>query len=114
MSHGRRSRSVLFRNAAPIFAALGDETRLQIVVRLSTGGPMSIARITEDASVTRQAVTKHLRILADAGLARNSRLGRESVWKLDPRPLASARQCLEGLSAQWDQALARLRKLVED
>jgi DNA-binding transcriptional ArsR family regulator len=98
---------------APIFAALGDETRLRIVARLSAGGPMSIARLTSDASVTRQAVTKHLHVLAHAGLARSSRLGRESVWELRPEPLDAARHCLNGISAQWDAALERLKLLVE-
>jgi DNA-binding transcriptional ArsR family regulator len=98
---------------APVFAALGDETRLRLVARLSAGGPMSIARLSRGASVTRQAVTKHLHVLAHAGLARCSRLGRESVWTLEPEPLAAARQCLDGISAQWDAALERLRTFVE-
>jgi len=77
-------------------------------------GPMSIARLADDTPVTRQAVTKHLQVLAGAGLARSSRFGRESVWELDPKPLDAARQCIEGLSAQWDAALGRLKKFVED
>ncbi len=96
-----------------IFAALGDETRLRIVARLSDGDPMSIARLTEGSSMTRQAVTKHLQVLAGAGLARSSHSGRESVWRLDPDSLAEARRWLDGISAQWDAALGRLRKLVE-
>jgi DNA-binding transcriptional ArsR family regulator len=99
--------------AAPIFAALGDETRLRIVARLSTGGPASIAHLTRDASVTRQAITKHLHVLAHAGLARSSRLGRESLWELQPEPLDAARHCLDGISAQWDAALERLKIFVE-
>lgn len=114
MSPRRSNRTATLEETAPVFAALGDQTRLRLVIRLSTGGPMSIARLTEDVSVTRQAVTKHLQVLADAGLARGSRLGRESVWELDPKPLDAARQCIEGLSAQWDAALGRLKKLVED
>jgi hypothetical protein len=74
---------------------------------------MSIARLTRDASVTRQAVTKHLHVLAQVGLARSSRLGRESVWKLQPEPLNAVRNCLDGISAQWDAALDRLKILVE-
>ncbi len=101
------------RRNAPIFAALGDETRLRIIARLSSGGPMSIAHLTRDASVTRQAVTKHLHVLAHAGLARSSRLGRESVWELQPEPLDAARRCLDGISAQWDAALNRLKLFVE-
>jgi len=105
--------------AAPVFAALGDETRLRIVTRLSTAGPMSISRITRDAAVarrgvTRQAVTKHLHVLAHAGLARSSHVGRESVWEFQPGPLDDARKCLEGISAQWDAALDRLKLFVEN
>jgi DNA-binding transcriptional ArsR family regulator len=74
---------------------------------------MSIAHLTRDASVTRQAVTKHLHVLAQAGLARSSRLGRESVWELQPEPLDAARHCLDGISAQWDAALDRLKIFVE-
>ncbi len=101
------------KRTAPIFAALGDETRLRIVARLSTSGPMSIAHLTRDASMTRQAVTKHLHVLAHAGLARSSRLGRESVWQLQPAPLDAARRCLDGISSHWDTALDRLKLFVE-
>jgi DNA-binding transcriptional ArsR family regulator len=97
----------------PIFAALGDENRLRLVIRLSTSGPMSIAGLTAGGSITRQAVTKHLQVLAHAGLAYSSRLGRESVWELEPEPLEAARRCLDGISAQWDEALARLKTFVE-
>jgi DNA-binding transcriptional ArsR family regulator len=99
--------------AATVFAALGDTTRLRLVARLSTGGPMSITRLTSDTAVTRQAVTKHLHVLAGAGLARSSRLGRESVWQLEPQPIDHARQYLDGIAAQWDEALDRLKKFVE-
>jgi DNA-binding transcriptional ArsR family regulator len=99
---------------APIFAALGDETRLRLVVRLSTDGPMSIAHLTEGASMTRQAVTKHLQVLAGAGVATSLRAGRESLWELSPEPLEVARHCLDGISEQWDGALDRSKKFVED
>src|SRR5256885_4512916 len=98
----------------PVFAALGDETRLRLVTRLSAEGPLSIARLTTGSSVTRQAVTKHLRVLAQAGLAHGAQSGRERIWELEPRPLLAARECLSQLSAQWDEALDRLRQLVED
>ena len=75
---------------------------------------MSIARLTHGGSVTRQAVTKHLKVLATVGLAGSSRLGRESLWKLEPEPLEAARRCLDGISAQWDRALDRLKRFVED
>jgi DNA-binding transcriptional ArsR family regulator len=99
--------------AAPVFAALGDETRLRLVARLCTGGPQSIARLTEGADVTRQAVTKHLRVLEDAGLVHGSREGRESVWEIEPRRLDEARRALDLISSQWDAAIDRLRALVE-
>ena len=112
MSAKRRKRPN--RSAAPIFAALGDETRLRLVVRLSTDGPLSITRLTSGASVTRQAITKHLEVLAAAGLASCAREGRESVWELEEEPFEAARRCLDGISAQWDRALDRLKKFVED
>jgi DNA-binding transcriptional ArsR family regulator len=102
-----------FGDAAPVFAALGDATRLAIVARLCDGGPLSIARISDGAGVTRQAVTKHLEALAVAGLARGRREGRERIWELDPRRLELARRALDQISSQWDVALGRLRALVE-
>ncbi len=99
---------------APVFAALGDETRLRLVTRLSAEGPLSIARLTAGGSVTRQAVTKHLHVLAQAGLAHSVQLGRERIWELELRPLLSAGECLNQISAQWDEALGRLRQFVED
>jgi DNA-binding transcriptional ArsR family regulator len=100
--------------AAPVFAALGDETRLDIVARLSTGGPQSIVRLTEQARVSRQAVTKHLVALEAAGLVRSSRDGRERVWEIQPKRLADARRYLDRISDQWDDAMERLRAAVED
>ena len=99
--------------ALPVFAALGDETRLRLVTRLSVEGPLSIARLTAGGNVTRQAVTKHLRVLAQAGLAHSSQLGRERIWELEPQPLVTAGECLNQISAQWDEALARLKRFVE-
>lgn len=98
---------------APVFAALGDETRLRIVTRLCAGGPLSIARLTDGTKVTRQAVTKHLRVLAGAGLVRGIRQGRERVWELEPEQLADARRYLDVISRQWDEALDRLKASVE-
>jgi DNA-binding transcriptional ArsR family regulator len=103
-----------FKNAAPLFAALGDVTRLEVVARLSAAGPMSITRITAGSGVTRQAVSKHLRVLEGAGLVRGGRTGRESVWTLEPEQLAAARQSLDQISQRWDEALGRLRALVEE
>jgi DNA-binding transcriptional ArsR family regulator len=99
---------------APAFAALGDPTRLGLVARLCERGPMSIARLAEGAAVSRQAVAKHLRALEEAGLVRGRRAGRESVWELRPARLAEVRGALERICAQWDAALGRLRRLVEE
>lgn len=99
--------------AAPVFAALGDETRLAIVVRLGHGGPQSITRLAEGVPVSRQAVTKHLHALAAAGLASSRRRGRERVWALRPARLAEVGRHLDRISSQWDGALERLRSMVE-
>ena len=99
--------------AAPIFAALGDATRLQIVARLSDGQARSITRLTDGLGLTRQGVTKHLRVLQDAGLVSSIRVGRESQFAFAPAPLAQARSYLETVSLQWDDALARLQHFVE-
>lgn len=100
-------------DAASVFAALGDETRLRVVTRLCRGGPQSIASLTEGSRVTRQAVTKHLRALSSAGLVRSERIGRESVWELEPARLDEVRGYLDLISAQWDEAIGRLRAFVE-
>jgi DNA-binding transcriptional ArsR family regulator len=110
----RSSSAAKLVEAAPVFAALGDPTRLRLVARLCAGGPQSISSLTEDAGVSRQAITKHLEALADAGLAQDSRRGRERVWALAPRRLAGARLCLDQISDQWDAALGRLKTFVED
>jgi DNA-binding transcriptional ArsR family regulator len=102
-----------FSRAAPVFAALGDETRLRIVIRLSAGGPQSIMRLTDGATVSRQAITKHLQALKEAGLARSSRTGRERIWQLQTKRLAEARRYLDQISHQWDEAVSRLQAFVE-
>jgi len=101
------------RDAAPLFAALGDETRLRLLVRLSSGGPGSIARLSAKSRVSRQAITKHLAVLSEAGLVRSQRHGRERIWELEPKRLADAHEYLERISRQWDDALDRLKKFVE-
>jgi DNA-binding transcriptional ArsR family regulator len=100
--------------SAPIFAALGDGTRLRLVSRLCAGGPMSIARLTAGTRVTRQAVTKHLQVLAGAGLVRGRRHGRQSLWELEPRQLEAARRYLDLISKRWDDTLGRLKAALED
>lgn len=109
-----RTRAVALAGAAPVFAALGDATRLQLVTRLCTDGPLSIVRLCEGVAVTRQAVTKHLQALADAGVVRDARQGRERIWEIETQRLSEARRWLDGISAQWDAALGRLRAHVED
>jgi DNA-binding transcriptional ArsR family regulator len=99
---------------APVFAALGDETRLSLVSKLSGGASLSITELTSGAGVTRQAITKHLRVLEGAGLVRGLRRGRESLYQLSPEPLDEARRALDIISQQWDQALARLKAFVEE
>lgn len=99
--------------SAPLFAALGDHTRLELVATLSREGPLSITRLTAGTAVTRQAVTKHLRLLEEAGLVREARRGRESFWEVEPDGLEEARRCLDTISRQWDGALGRLKKFVE-
>jgi DNA-binding transcriptional ArsR family regulator len=100
-------------SAAPVFAALGDETRLFLVASLSAGGPMSIVALTTGSGVTRQAVTKHLQVLLNAGVVRLQRLGRETRWELEPESLTAARQRLDAIAAQWGDALDRLKAFVE-
>ena len=110
----RRSAAVGFSEAAPVFAALGEATRLKLVARLCAEGPLSIARLSEGTGVTRQAITKHLHTLADAGVVHGARSGRERIWELETRRLETARRCLDEISDQWDVAIARLRALVEE
>lgn len=100
--------------AAPVFAALGDDTRLAVVARLCERGPQSITELTAGAAVTRQAITKHLDVLASAGLVHDARRGRERIWELDTGRLVEAGSWLDEISTRWDEGLARLKKFVED
>jgi DNA-binding transcriptional ArsR family regulator len=99
--------------SASVFAALGDETRLRLVSRLCDSGPMSIANLSTGFAITRQAVTKHLRVMEDAGLVRSSRRGRESVWQLQQARLADVRRYLQLVSEEWDETIGRLKRYVE-
>jgi DNA-binding transcriptional ArsR family regulator len=101
-------------NCAPIFAALGDETRLRLIAVLCVGGAMSITQLTSGTALSRQAITKHLSVLADAGLVKDARVGRERLWEFEPNHLAEARRALEIISGQWDHALEKLRLAVEE
>ena len=100
-------------DAAPVFAALGDPARLRIVSRLCREGPLSVSRLSEGSRISRQAVTKHLNALEAAGLIDSERTGRERIWQLQPKRLAVVQRHLQAISAQWDDALDRLRKFVE-
>ncbi|HZM09095.1 MAG TPA: ArsR family transcriptional regulator [Candidatus Limnocylindrales bacterium] len=115
MSHQRRNRLADKRQArAPVFGALGDETRLLLVAKLSGGRPCSISQLTLGSKLTRQAITKHLRVLESVGIVRGVRKGRENLFEFDPQPLAGMKEYLDSVSEQWDQALARLKSFVED
>jgi DNA-binding transcriptional ArsR family regulator len=98
---------------AMIFAALGDETRLSLIEKLADGLPRSISRLTEGSPLTRQAITKHLRVLEDAGVVRSVRSGRESHFEFSAAPIEELRSYLDRVSAQWDAALGRLKSFVE-
>jgi DNA-binding transcriptional ArsR family regulator len=100
-------------NSAPIFSALGDEMRLRLIAVLCMGGAMSITQLTSGTDISRQAVTKHLNVLAAAGLVRGIKIGREHLWEFEPAQLDEARRSLELIGRQWDQALARLKAAVE-
>jgi DNA-binding transcriptional ArsR family regulator len=97
-----------------VFAALGDATRLELVSKLSSGEPYSISRLTAGSRLTRQAITKHLRVLESAGLVHSIRRGRESLFEFDAKPMVELKDYLEMVSRRWDERLARLKKLVEE
>lgn len=99
--------------AAVLFAALGDETRLDLLRRLSAEGPASISALADGQRITRQAVTKHLNVLAAADLIRGEKRGREHVWAMNPDQLAQAQRCLELIGRGWEDALGRLKAFVE-
>ncbi len=99
---------------APVFAALGDQTRLLLVAKLCRGQPYSISRLTQGSRLTRQAITKHLRVLESAGIVHSIRTGRENLFKFNPQPIDEIKEYLDFVSAQWDHALARLKSFVED
>jgi len=114
MSQKRRSSTAARRFAhAPVFAALGDETRLALLARLSEGRRCSISQLTHGSKLTRQAITKHLRVLERAGIVHAVREGRESLFEFDSVPIEEVKDYLNRISAQWDQALSRLKSFVE-
>jgi DNA-binding transcriptional ArsR family regulator len=98
---------------AAVFAALGDETRLALIGKLAAGQRQSISQLAGGSSLTRQAITKHLRVLEGAGVVHSARVGRESLFEFRPEPLRDVKAYLDRVSGQWDQALARLKSFVE-
>jgi DNA-binding transcriptional ArsR family regulator len=99
---------------APVFSALGDETRLALVAKLSGGQPCSISQLTKGSKLTRQAITKHLRVLESVGIVHSVHAGRESLFEFNPTPMEEMRAYLDFVSEQWDHALARLKSFIED
>ena len=111
MQQARSARSAA---AVPVFAALGDPVRFAIVARLCDDGPLPTIALKQDTQLSRQAVTKHLKVLEDVGLVRSDRIGRDRSWRIEGKVLSSTRDHLERISAQWDARLERLRVLVEE
>jgi len=99
---------------ADLFAALGDRQRLRLLDRLCESGPMSITELSGGNAISRQAVTKHLNRLEQAGLVRSHREGRERLWQIEPASIGDAQRYLERIAARWDAAADRLRRYVED
>src|SRR5438094_9115625 len=110
----RSSLAARGRAHVPVFAALGDETRLVLVAKLSGGQPCSISQLTKGSKLTRQAITKHLRVLESVGIVHSVHAGRESLFEFDPTPVEEMKEYLHFVSEQWDHALGTLKSLVED
>jgi DNA-binding transcriptional ArsR family regulator len=115
MSRGRSGWTTArqLRRHAPIFAALGDKTRLTLLARLCDDQSRSISQLTKGSTITRQAITKHLRVLEEARLVRAKTVGRECLYEFEPKALDEAKDYLSRVSRQWDQSLARLKAFVE-
>jgi DNA-binding transcriptional ArsR family regulator len=114
MSQKIRSKPAKRHSHAPVFAALGDETRLNLVAKLSKGESYSISQLTAGSRLTRQAVRKHLRVLEGVGLVCGVRRGRESLFGFNPKPIDEIKEYLNFVSEQWDEALSRLKSFVEE
>ncbi|MDD2923799.1 metalloregulator ArsR/SmtB family transcription factor [Rhodoferax sp.] len=98
---------------ASVFAALGDPTRLKLVAVLCAGGAFSIAQLTANAEISRQGVTKHLQVLAQAGVVRDVKRGRERLWQLEPGQIDEAKRTLEIIGKEWEVALGQLKTFAE-
>src|SRR6201998_4724495 len=115
MSQKNRRKAIASgRGRALVFAALGDDTRLLLIAKLCNGQPHSISELTEGSKLTRQAITKHLRVLQRAGIVHGVRAGRERRFEWQPKPMREMKQYLDNVSEQWDEALARLKSFLED
>jgi DNA-binding transcriptional ArsR family regulator len=115
MSHKPHSRMAAKRQVrAPVFAALGDDTRLSLIAKLCGGQPQSISHLTRGSRLTRQAITKHLRVLESVGIVHSVQAGRESLFEFNPEPIEEMKKYLDLVSQQWDQALSRLKSIVEN
>jgi len=101
------------RTQASVFAALGDATRLVLVAKLAGGQPRSISQLTKGSKLTRQAISKHLRVLETAGMVQSVKTGRENRFEFNPQPLVGIKEYLDFVSEQWDEALSRLKSFVE-
>jgi len=101
------------RSAVPIFAALGDPVRLAMIARLASCGPLATVELKQESGISRQAATKHLLVLENAGLVTSDRVGRDRQWRMQPKQLSAARDYLDRFSKQWDLRLERLKALVE-
>ena len=113
MSSSRGAAAFQLGEAVPVFAALGDATRLGLLRRLSAEGPLSITHLSEGTGVTRQAITRHLHALGSAGLVRDTRRGRDRIYELDLKRLEIARRYLDHIAERWDEAADRLKAFVE-
>src|ERR1700674_4802783 len=115
MSHkGRSSLAVKRQARAHVFGALGDAARVSLVAKLCGGQAYSISQLRQGSKLTRQAITKHLRVLESLGIVHSIRVGRESLFEFDPQPIEGIKKHLDLVSEQWDQALSRLKSFVED
>ncbi len=114
MPRANASNALKLEHHAEVFAALGDPVRLSLVHKLVGGKPHSISELTEGTKITRQAVTKHLRVLENVGVVHSVKEGRESLYELDAEPLEDLQQYLQIIAKQWDQALSNLKAFVED
>ncbi len=101
-------------DTAAQFAALGDRTRLELLIKLGRLGPQPIKHLCVGAAVSRQAITKHLRVLQAADLVEERIVGREHRFAVKPQSLQKLHLTLDEIAQQWDNALVRLKNFVEE